>query len=254
MHTQRRFQDIQSFQHMVRTVRFPPPGLPLGSGQVHLLIRFWVGTADLLFVLSNKMPLARHCRALAWISNEEAGKAATSSHIKWLSGEDGGWGGGILLILLICMQRKQEGETKIDRGGKRGREMSIKETGQAEISTERRLPKINCWEKMQTKCFCSGERDRIRSDCSHTWNLLTMLQFHWYCRQEPVAICLSTEAQRLQSAGCFCCSTNKSCPFLPRIPLSEFGLSWSVMGLLAPTLRTLTGDATGDNYKWAPLS
>lgn len=145
-------------------VRVPPPGPPLGSDQLQLLIKFRVGTRVLPFILSNKMPLARHCHALSWISNEEVGKAATSSHIKRLSDR----GGGILLIVLICMQRKQVGETKIDRRGKRGREMSIKDSGRAEISIERRTSKINCWKKMQTKCFCSGERDRIRTDCSHT--------------------------------------------------------------------------------------
>lgn len=54
------------------------------------------------------------------------------------------WGVGMLLILLICMQRKQVGETKIDRRGKRGREMSIKDPGRAKISIERRTSKINC--------------------------------------------------------------------------------------------------------------
>ena len=45
--------------------------------------------------------------------------------------------------------------------------MSIKEWGQTKVSIERRTFKINCWEKMQTKCFCYGERGRIRTDCSN---------------------------------------------------------------------------------------
>lgn len=92
------------------------------------------------------------------------------------------------------------GEPQIDGRGKRGREMSIKDLGRAEISIERRTSKINCREKMQTKCFRSGERQRIRTDCSHL-NSLEMLHFHLNCRQEPAAISLSSETPTLQLAG-----------------------------------------------------
>lgn len=207
-------------------VRVPPPGPPPGSGQLQL-IRFRAGTTVLPFVLSIKMPLARHCHALSWISHEEAGKAATSSHIKRLSGR--GWGGGsVVLILLICMRRIQVGETKIDRRGKRGREMSIKDPGRAEISIERRTSKINCWEKMQTKCFCSGERDRIRTDCSHAagpWicskccnftDIVAKSRSQFACPQKP-------KDYRL-SAGCFCCSRSKRHAFFTQKPFgSEVG-------------------------------
>lgn len=157
-------------------------------------------------------------------------KAATSSHIKRLSSR-AGKGGGVLLILFICMQRKQVGETKIDRRGKRGREMSIKDPGWAEISIERRTSKINCWEKMQTKCFCSGERDRIRTDCSHPagpWICLKCRNFtdivvksrsQFVCPQKPKDYGLS--------AGCFCCSRSERRVFL-------LGTLWSEVGLSKP--------------------
>lgn len=130
--------------------------------------------------------------------------------------------------------------------------MSIKDPGRAEIYTERRTSKINCWEKMQTKCFCSGERDRIRADCSHTdrpWICLKCCNFtdivakswlQFACPQKP-------KVSR-SSAGCFSCSRNKRRALLPRSLWSEFGPSelcdW------APSLSERTA-ATGDNYKWA---
>lgn len=39
--------------------------------------------------------------------------------------------------------------------------MSIKDRGQTKVLTERRTFKINCWEKMQTKCFCYCERQNL---------------------------------------------------------------------------------------------
>lgn len=43
--------------------------------------------------------------------------------------------------------------------------MSIRDWEQAKVSIERRTFKINCWEKMQTKCFRYGEGGRIKT----TW-------------------------------------------------------------------------------------
>lgn len=116
------------------------------------------------------------------------------------------------------------GEPETGRRGKRGREMSIKDPGRAEISMDRRTSEINCREKMQTKCFRSGERQRIRTDCSHL-NSLEMLHFHQKCRQEPSAISLSSETPTLQFAGCSCCSGKERHTFLPTIPWFAFGLS-----------------------------
>lgn len=137
--------------------------------------------------------------------------------------------GGILLILLICIQRIQVGETKIDRRGKRGRETSIKDRGRAEISIERRTSKINCWEKMQTKCFCSGERDRIKTKRSHTagpWICLKCCNFtDIVAKSRSQFACPQKAKDYTLSAGCFCYSRNKRCVFLSRTLWSEFGLS-----------------------------
>lgn len=131
-----------------------------------------------------------------------------------------GEGEGILLILLIRMQRKQVGETKIGRRGKRARERSIKDPGWAEISIERRTSKINCWEKMQTKCFCSGERDGIRTDCSHPAGPWICLKC---CSFTDIVVKSRSQFARLEkpkdyrlSAGCFCCSRNERRVFSPR--------------------------------------
>lgn len=141
-----------------------------------------------------------------------------------------GLGGGILLILLICMHRKQVVETEIDRTGKKGREISIKDPGQAEISIERRTSKINCWEKMQTKCFCSGERDRISTDCSHwagPWICLTCCNFtDIVAKSQSQFACPQKPKNYRLSAGCFCCSRNKRWTLW-----SEFGLSEPVTEL-----------------------
>lgn len=152
----------------------------------------------------------------------------------------GGGGARILLILLICMRRKQVGEPQIDGRGKRGREMSIKDPGRAEISIERRTSKINCWEKMQTKCFCSGERQRIRTDCSHL-NSLEMLHFHLNCLQDLATISLSSETPTLQLAG-------SAAPERSAVH-AQFWLSEPVTGALSPLPSMLTA-ATGDVYKW----
>lgn len=217
---------------MVHAVRFPPPGCPLpGSGQLHLLIRSWVGTTGLPFVLFTKMPLARHCRALSWISNEEAGKAATSSHINRLSGRGGGGGGSHYAHSVNMHAEKTSGGAADSRERKGGREMSIKDPGRAEISIVRRTSKINCWEKMQTKCFCCGERQRIRTGCSHL-NSLKMLHFYQNCCQEPAAIGLSSETPTFQLAG-------SAAPERTTMH-ARFGLSEPVTGALS----------TGDVYKW----
>lgn len=92
---------------------------------------------------------------------------------------------------------------------------------------------------MQTKCFRSGERQRIRTDCSHL-NSLEMLHFHLNCRQEPAAISLSSETPTLQLAG--------SAAPERRAVHAQFGLSEPVTGALSPIPSMLTA-ATGDVYK-----
>lgn len=69
-------------------VWLPPHRSPQGSGHLHrlpLLINQTLGghyRPAICSWLSSSMPLERHCHTLSWISNEEAGKAATSSHIR----------------------------------------------------------------------------------------------------------------------------------------------------------------------------
>lgn len=160
-------------------VRVPSPGAPLGSGQLQLLIRFWVSTTVLPFVLSNKMPLARHCHTLSWISNEEVGKAATSSHIKRLTGRGGAWGEGRghSAHSVNMHAQRTSGGTEEERESER---WALRACDELKSPQKEGHPRSIAEGRCKLSAFFFVKWDRIRTDCSHTtgpWICLNCCSF-----------------------------------------------------------------------------